>query len=141
MTTSIGFLPVLSHNQKAMLTTYQAKYFGHELTKRSSSEKLEKLSQSLFNATVDMNPHQVEAALFAFRSPLSRGALLADEVGPGAEHQGRRPVVIDPMLELAVESNADFIVTYNRRDFRSAETFGIGVVTPAEFLKLIGEIS
>ncbi|MEJ7713424.1 MAG: SNF2-related protein [Pyrinomonadaceae bacterium] len=66
-----------------MLTSYQAKYFGHELTKRSSSEKLEKLSQSLFNATVDMNPHQVEAALFAFRSPLSRGALLADEVELG----------------------------------------------------------
>src|ERR1041384_4682156 len=66
-----------------MLTPFQAKYFAHELTKRSSSEKLEKLSQSLFNATVDMNPHQVEAALFAFRSPLSRGALLADEVGLG----------------------------------------------------------
>ena len=30
-----------------------------------------------------MNPHQVEAALFAFQSPLSKGALLADEVGLG----------------------------------------------------------
>jgi SNF2 family DNA or RNA helicase len=30
-----------------------------------------------------LNPHQIEAALFAFRSPLSRGALLADEVGLG----------------------------------------------------------
>src|SRR5947207_15199418 len=66
-----------------MITAYQATYYAHELTKRSSSEKLEKLSQSLFNATVDMNPHQVEAALFAFRSPLARGALLADEVGLG----------------------------------------------------------
>lgn len=66
-----------------MITAYQSQYYAHELTKRSSSEKLEKLSQSLFNATVDMNPHQVEAALFAFRSPLSRGALLADEVGLG----------------------------------------------------------
>jgi superfamily II DNA or RNA helicase len=66
-----------------MITAYQSIYFAHELTKRSSSEKLEKLSQSLLNATVDMNPHQVEAALFAFRSPLSRGALLADEVGLG----------------------------------------------------------
>jgi adenine-specific DNA-methyltransferase len=35
------------------------------------------------DAQVDLNPHQVEAALFAFRSPLSRGALLADEVGLG----------------------------------------------------------
>ena len=32
---------------------------------------------------VDMNPHQVDAALFAFASPLSKGALLADEVGLG----------------------------------------------------------
>lgn len=65
------------------ITEYHAKYFAWELTKRCSAEKLEKLSQSFFNATVDMNPHQVDAALFAFRSPLSRGAILADEVGLG----------------------------------------------------------
>jgi SNF2 family DNA or RNA helicase len=34
-------------------------------------------------AQVDLNPHQVDAALFAFASPLSKGALLADEVGLG----------------------------------------------------------
>lgn len=66
-----------------MTTAYHAKYYAYELTKRCSSEKLEKLSQSLFNATIDLNPHQIEAALFAFRSPLSRGAILADEVGLG----------------------------------------------------------
>ena len=66
-----------------MTTAFHAKYYAHELTKRCSSDKLEKLSQSLFNATVDLNPHQIEAALFAFRSPLSRGAILADEVGLG----------------------------------------------------------
>ncbi|WP_304543298.1 SNF2-related protein [Desulforamulus aquiferis] len=38
---------------------------------------------SLFDACVDLNPHQVEAAMFAFRSPLSKGVLLADEVGLG----------------------------------------------------------
>ncbi len=38
---------------------------------------------SLFNAAVDLNPHQIEAALFAVRSPLSKGVLLADEVGLG----------------------------------------------------------
>ncbi|MGD9578650.1 MAG: SNF2-related protein [Syntrophorhabdus sp.] len=32
---------------------------------------------------VDLNPHQIDAALFAFRSPLSKGAILADEVGLG----------------------------------------------------------
>ena len=35
------------------------------------------------DAQVDLNPHQIEAALFAFKSPLSKGAMLADEVGLG----------------------------------------------------------
>src|SRR5579859_2045596 len=66
-----------------MITDYHAKYYAHALTRRSSSDSLEKLGTSLLNATVDLNPHQIEAALFAFRSPLSRGAILADEVGLG----------------------------------------------------------
>ena len=65
------------------LTDYQAQYLAHELTKRCSSDKLEKLASTFAGARVDLNPHQVEAALFAFRSPLSQGALLADEVGLG----------------------------------------------------------
>ncbi len=66
-----------------MLTPYHAKYFAYELTRRCPSDSLEKLSSTLSNAQVDLNPHQIEAALFAFRSPLSKGALLADEVGLG----------------------------------------------------------
>lgn len=65
------------------ITKYHAKYFAHELTKRSPSSSLEKLSSTLSDAQVDLNPHQIEAALFAFKSPLSKGALLADEVGLG----------------------------------------------------------
>lgn len=65
------------------LTAYHAKYYAHELTKRCSSDSLEKLTASLADSQVDLNPHQVDAALFAFRSPLSRGAILADEVGLG----------------------------------------------------------
>ncbi len=65
------------------LTSYHAKYFAHELTKRSSSDSIQKLASTLADAQVDINPHQVEAALFAFRSPLSKGAILADEVGLG----------------------------------------------------------
>ena len=65
------------------LTPYHAKYFAFELTKRCSSDSLQKLTSSLSDAQVDLNPHQVEAALFAFRSPLSKGAILADEVGLG----------------------------------------------------------
>lgn len=65
------------------ITDYHAKFFAYELTKRCSSDSLEKLSSTLSNAQVDLNPHQIEAALFAFRSPLSKGAILADEVGLG----------------------------------------------------------
>lgn len=66
-----------------MITEYQAKYFAFELTKRCPSDSIEKLAGALVDAQVDLNPHQVEAALFAFKSPLSKGALLADEVGLG----------------------------------------------------------
>ena len=65
------------------LTDYHAKYFAHELTKRCASDSIEKLAGALVDAQVDLNPHQVEAALFAFKSPLSKGAILADEVGLG----------------------------------------------------------
>lgn len=66
-----------------MTTPYQSQYFAYELTRQHSSRSIGRLSQSLINATVDLNPHQVEAALFAFRAPLERGAILADEVGLG----------------------------------------------------------
>lgn len=59
------------------LTHYHAKYFAHELTKRCSSDSMEKLAGAVASAQVDLNPHQVDAALFAFNSPLSKGALLA----------------------------------------------------------------
>jgi SNF2 family DNA or RNA helicase len=65
------------------LTAYHAKYYAYELTKRCSSDSIEKLAGAVASAQVDLNPHQVDAALFAFNSPLSKGALLADEVGLG----------------------------------------------------------
>lgn len=66
-----------------MITPFHAKYFSFELTKRSSSDSIQKLAPTLIDAQVDLNPHQVDAALFAFTSPLSKGAILADEVGLG----------------------------------------------------------
>ncbi len=65
------------------LTDYHAKYYAHELTKRCPPDSVEKLAGAVVSAQVDLNPHQVDAALFAFQSPLSKGALLADEVGLG----------------------------------------------------------
>ena len=65
------------------LTQFHTKYFAYELTRKRPANDLGKLTASLQDAQVDMNPHQVDAALFAFQSPLSKGAILADEVGLG----------------------------------------------------------
>jgi hypothetical protein len=64
------------------LTTHQSKYFAYDLTRRATGG-MDRLSMSLFDAAVDLNPHQIEAALFALQSPLSMGVILADEVGLG----------------------------------------------------------
>jgi len=66
-----------------MITNYHSKYIACDLTRRRSSDSNDKLAVAVAGAQVDMNPHQVDAALFAFASPLSKGALLADEVGLG----------------------------------------------------------
>lgn len=65
------------------ITDHQAKYFAHELTIRHAAGGVDSLSQSLFDASVDLNPHQINAALFALGNPLSQGVVLADEVGLG----------------------------------------------------------
>ncbi len=74
------------------LTPHQAKYFAHDLTRRASSG-MDRLSMALFDAAVDLNPHQIEAALFALQSPLSKGVILADEVGPREDDRGGHRVV------------------------------------------------
>jgi adenine-specific DNA-methyltransferase len=53
------------------------------LLQRGPSGDVERLSASLSSARVDLNPHQIDAALFAIQSPLSKGVILADEVGLG----------------------------------------------------------
>ena len=66
-----------------LLTPHQAQYFAWLLTRRAASDSVESLASTLVDSQVDLNPHQVDAALFACRNPLSRGVLLADEVGLG----------------------------------------------------------
>lgn len=66
-----------------MITAHHAKYYAYELTRRHGADGVDRLSQSLYDASVDLNPHQIEAALFALRNPLQQGVLLADEVGLG----------------------------------------------------------
>lgn len=65
------------------LTAYHAKYFGFDLTRQHPSTDPNRLSMSLFDASVDLNPHQIEAAMFALHSLLADGTVLADEVGLG----------------------------------------------------------
>ncbi|HMV69581.1 MAG TPA: DEAD/DEAH box helicase, partial [Myxococcota bacterium] len=65
------------------MTAYQSQYLAALLTLRGPTSSLEGLSRSLASARVDLNPHQIDAALFAVRSPLSKGVILADEVGLG----------------------------------------------------------
>jgi ERCC4-related helicase len=65
------------------LTPYQSQYVAWQLSRRMGADSADLLASTLVDAQVDLNPHQVEAALFAFHSPLSKGVILADEVGLG----------------------------------------------------------
>lgn len=76
-------LRALLYKGTHLLSDYHAKYYAHELSIRSASNSVERLSQSLFDAKIDLNPHQIEAALFALKNPLNKGVLMADEVGLG----------------------------------------------------------
>lgn len=66
-----------------LLTPHQSQYVAWLLTRRAAGDTVESLASTLVDSQVDLNPHQVEAALFACRNPLSRGVILADEVGLG----------------------------------------------------------
>lgn len=65
------------------LTPHQAMYYAWQITRRAAADSVESLASTLVSSQVDLNPHQVEAALFACQNPLSRGVILADEVGLG----------------------------------------------------------
>ncbi len=62
---------------------HQLAYFAHQLTRRAASNSMDRMAGALLDAQVDLNPHQIDAALFATSNPLAKGAILADEVGLG----------------------------------------------------------
>lgn len=64
-------------------TPHQSKYFAEQILLQRPQSSLDGLVSAMSGVKVDLNPHQVDAALFAVKSPLSTGALLADEVGLG----------------------------------------------------------
>jgi ERCC4-related helicase len=68
---------------KPPLTPHQSQYVAWRLTRQTGGDTVESLASTLVDSQVDLNPHQVDAALFACSNPLSRGVILADEVGLG----------------------------------------------------------
>jgi putative PIN family toxin of toxin-antitoxin system len=74
---------------------------------------------------------------------------IVDYICQVAEHRDIyylwRPFLKDPkddmVLEVAVESEPDYIVTHNVRDFAGIEQFGLETITPRQLLERIGEIS
>lgn len=62
---------------------HQLAYFAHQLTRRAAADSMDRMAGALLDAQVDLNPHQIDAALFATSNPLSKGVILADEVGLG----------------------------------------------------------
>ena len=90
-------------------TPYHSQYLAHRLTLEGATD--DGFARSLSTARVDLNPHQVDAALFALGSPISKGVILADEVGLGktieaslviaqrwAEHRRRILLVVPASL-------------------------------------------
>jgi superfamily II DNA or RNA helicase len=64
-------------------TPHQVRFFAEQLMLQRPQDSIDGLASSMSGVKVDLNPHQVDAALFALQSPLSNGTLLADEVGLG----------------------------------------------------------
>lgn len=62
-----------------LLTPHQRQYVAWLLTRRAAGDSVESLASTLVDSQVDLNPHQVDATLFACRNPLSGGVLLAEE--------------------------------------------------------------
>ncbi len=65
------------------MTPYHCQYWANALVLKDATGSIESVTRSIASARVDLNPHQVDASLFALRSPLSKGAVFADEVGLG----------------------------------------------------------
>lgn len=106
-----------------MSSPYHAAYWAHSLTLQGAAGTLQQLGPSIASARVDLNPHQVEAALFALRSPFAKGVLLADEVGLGktieagivlAQHwaEGRRRLFLIVPATLRKQWQAELLTKF-----------------------------
>ena len=79
---------LMPYKKPTMTTPYHSRYYALELRRRGAAGTVDGVGTALFDARVDLNPHQIEAALFALAplrgpAPQEAGRLLADEVGLG----------------------------------------------------------
>lgn len=136
-----------------MYTPYQSGYIAHALSLEGVSENA--LAQTIAGSKVDLNPHQVDAALFALASPLSNGVILADEVGLGktieaslvlaqkwAEHKRRLLLVVPATLrkqwsQELVEKFSLPSRILEARNFREAQE--AGAANPFQMESAFGE--
>ncbi len=66
-----------------MESSYSAKFLSESLTLKKFGDDTDRIGETLYNSKISLNPHQIQAALFAFSSPVSKGVMLCDEVGLG----------------------------------------------------------
>jgi len=123
-------------------TDQQVLFWAWDLSKHAQEDSYAKIAGSMMGAQVDLNPHQIDAALFALKSPLSKGVLLADEVGLGktieagivlaqrwAEHKRRILLVVPATLrkQWAAELSEKFYlpsIILESKSFKEAEVRG-----------------
>lgn len=110
--------------------------------------------------TIEKNNDNIEVSVsvplfFEYEYALSKKGFSADEIDDYLGwlftnsikkeiHYLWRPFLTDKkgdcVLEIALNSSSDFIITYNKNDFYNVNELGINVATPKEFLQLIGVI-
>ena len=54
------------------ITPHQSKYYAWLLTRQAEGGSMDSLATTLVDAQVDLNPHQIDAALFACKNPFGR---------------------------------------------------------------------
>lgn len=121
-----------------MKTDYHAKYYAYELTKKCSSESLEKFAKTLFEAKVQLNPHQIDATLFAFKSPFSKGAILADEVDLGKTIEAG--IVISQYWAEDRKNSLEIALKRPNKDIKTLKTEAKKIIQLEEKLKVQRQI-
>ena len=66
-----------------MFSDEQIVYFKEYILLKNAGDDVARISSSLFDSKISLNPHQISAALAFFRNPKKKGMIFADEVGLG----------------------------------------------------------